>query len=156
MNPPRSFVLVFLLVFLAVATAAGDNSRHSVNLADLPATVRKTVLEQKQKGAILRLEKTSQDAREIYEVQFKNGELTKTVFIAAGGAILQVKQPVLLSKISRAARKTIESSVADGKIISLESVQLPPGFIAAYEVKFQRNGAERFLRLAPDGTLSPE
>jgi hypothetical protein len=155
MNVSRSLLLAGIFAFFTT-TAVADNSRQPVKLAGLPTAVRKTVLAQKQKGAILRLEKTSKDGKEIYEVQLKNGDLTKTVFIAVAGAILQIKQPVPLSRVSPAARKVIESSVGDGKIITLEFVQLPSGLIAAYEVKFQRNAVERFLRLAPDGTLSPE
>ncbi len=135
-------------VFMFLSTAAADNSRQSVKLEALPPAVHKTVLEQKQDAAILRLEKTLQDQKEIYELQLRDGQATKTVFIAASGAILQIKRSVPLSKLPPAARTSIETSVGDGKILSLESVQFPSGLIAAYEVRFQRSRAEHFLRIS--------
>ncbi len=147
---------LLLASFLFLAAARADTPKQNVKLADLPATVRKSVLEQKQQARILRLEKTLQEGKEIYEVQLKSGVVRKTVFIDDDGAVLEIKQPIPLSQVSPAAKKVIESSVQNGKIVTLESVKSASGLIAAYQVRFTRNGTESQLRVGPDGKLVPE
>jgi|HubBroStandDraft_6_1064221.scaffolds.fasta_scaffold112595_2 hypothetical protein len=147
---------LLLASFLFLAAARADTPKQNVKLADLPATVRKSVLEQKQQARILRLEKTLQEGKEIYEVQLKSGVVRKTVFIDDDGAVLEIKQPIPLSQVSPAAKKVIESSVQNGKIVTLESVKSASGLIAAYQVRFTRNGTESQLRVGPDGRLVPE
>jgi hypothetical protein len=147
---------LLLASFLFLAAARADTPKQNVKLADLPATVRKSVLEQKQQARILRLGKTLQEGKEIYEVQLKSGVVRKTVFIDDDGAVLEIKQPIPLSQVSPAAKKVIESSVQNGKIVTLESVKSASGLIAAYQVRFTRNGTESQLRVGPDGRLVPE
>jgi hypothetical protein len=147
---------LLLASFLFLAAAMADTPKQNVKLADLPATVRKSVLEQKQQARILRLEKTLQEGKEVYEVQLKSGVVTKTVFIDDAGTVLEIKQPIPLSQVSPAAKKVIESSVQNGRIVTLESVKSASGLIAAYQVRFTRNGTESRLRVGPDGRLVPE
>jgi hypothetical protein len=149
----RSFALMTTLVFFASARA--DVSRQPVKLADLPAAVRKTALQQKRAN-IRGLEKTVQQGKEIYEVELRSGVVKRTVFIDAAGTVLEVKQPMTLSEVSPAAKTVIESSLGNGTILTLESVRTALGIIAAYEVKFDRNGKRSQLRIGPDGRLVQE
>jgi hypothetical protein len=153
----RAFLTLVLAVTLAlVMPARCADGKGSLKIADLPAAVRKTVLQQKQQAKITQLEKTSLGGEEAYEVQFTHGASRRTVFIAGTGTVLQVKENISLSKVSLAARKAIESSVGNGTIVTLEAVKSASGLIAAYEVKFRKNGTQSELRISPDGRLAPE
>lgn len=149
----RLLLLASVLFFTA---ARADTSKQDLKLTDLPAAVRKTVLEQKQQASILRLVKTRQEGKEVYEVQLKSGVARKTVFINDVGTVLQIKESIPLSQTPPAAKKVIESSVENGKIMTLESVKYASGLIAAYEVRFTKNGTESRLRIGPDGSLVSE
>jgi len=152
----RASLILVMAVALVLAMPANSAAKRSLNLADLPAAVQKTVLEQEQRATILRLETTSLNEQEVYEVQFKDGVSRRTVLIDSKGTVLQIREKIALSKVSPAARKVIESSVGNGKIVGLETVKSASGLIAAYQVKFKRNGAQSKLRISPDGRLAPE
>ena len=146
--------LVSLVMFTLSALA--DVSRQPVRLADLPAPVRKTVMQQKGDAGILRLEKFAQEGNQIYELELRGRGAGKTVLIDATGKVLEVKQPIKLSEVSPAAKAIIESSVGPGTIRTLQSVKIGSGIIAAYEVKFTRDGKQLQLRIGPDGSLVQE
>jgi hypothetical protein len=119
------------------------------------------VIERQQSGAISRIEKDSLEGREVYKVRIDkkaaHGAVeSRTLFVEVGGAILEIREPALLAKITPAARKAVENSIGDGQLVKLESVKLASGVIAAYQVAFKRNGANLELRIAPDGRLAPQ
>jgi hypothetical protein len=144
-------VFWFAAILLWAAPASSD-----LQLADLPAAVRKTLLEQTPHSTILHLKKTSRGGHELYEAQVKSAASSKTLLVDERGVILEIDEPISLSQMPPEARKAIESSVANGKIKKLEAVKLPSGVIAAYRVQFERNGKQSELRLAPDGRPVPE
>jgi hypothetical protein len=150
----RLLLLTILPLYLVGARA--DVSRRPVKLADLPAAVRKIVLQQRQDATIVRLEKTQQEGKEIYEVALRSGAITRTVSIDEAGKVREVKQPTTLSQVSRAAKSVIDSSVGNGTIRTLESVKTATGVIAAYEIKFTRDSREFRLRIGADGRLVQE
>ena len=145
--------LALLSMFVFGAGARADLPRQPVKLADLPEAVRRTVLQQKGQANIFRLEKTFLEGNEIYQLVLRTGLGKKTVLIDAGGRFLEIKQPMKWSEVSPAARNVIVSSVANGNILSLESVKIASGIIAAYEVRFTKEGKQAELRIGPDGSL---
>ena len=151
-----SRILLIAAVLLLVVPATAGASSSDLQLADLPAAVQKTVLQQKQHGTILHLGKILWDGHEWYEAQIRSGASSKTLRIDATGLLLEVDESIALSKVPPVARKAIESSVGNGNIKKLESIKLASGLIAAYRVQFQRNGKESELRISPDGRLVPE
>jgi hypothetical protein len=149
------FVLMGILAFGVGAGA--EVSKKPVKLNDLPAEVRKTVERQKGAANILRLEKFEREGSQMYELEFSSGgSAVKTVLIDAAGKIVEIKEPIKLSEVSKAAKAVIESSVGDGHILSLDSVKTASGIISAYEVRFRREGKESLLRIGPDGSLVQE
>jgi hypothetical protein len=132
--------------------------RKPVKLEELSPAVRKTVLQQKKNATIRRLEKTVDEGKVLYEVTLEHPPTgtAKTVFIDTAGTVVEVKQPVTLAVVSPPARKVIQSSVGDGTIVTLQSVQTASGILAAYELTFKRNGKQSMLRIGPDGTLVQE
>jgi hypothetical protein len=149
------FVLMSILAF-SVGTGA-DVSKKPVKLNDLPAAVRKTVELQKGAANILRLEKFDREGSQIYELELSSRESShKTVLIDATGKIVEIKEPIKSSEVSKAAKAVIDSSVGNGTILALESVKTALGIISAYEVRFTREGKGSLLRIGPDGSLVQE
>jgi hypothetical protein len=149
------FVLISILAFSGGAGA--DVSKKPVRLNDLPAEVRKAVERQKGAANILRLEKFEREGSQIYELELSGGgSASKTVLIDSAGKIVEIKQPIKLGEVSKAAKAVIDSSVGNGTILSLNSVKTASGIITAYEVKFSREGKESLLRIGPDGSLVQE
>ena len=72
------------------------------------------------------------------------------------GKVLEIRQPAMLTEVSKAARAVIESSVGKGKLISLESVKTGAGIVASYQVQFEMEGKKTLLRIRPDGSLAQE
>jgi hypothetical protein len=147
---------VALLTMLVFSASARADSRQSLKLADLPAAVRKTALQQKHSATIRRLERVVVEGKEIYELELRGGTVTRTVFIDSTGKVVEVRQPIKLSAVTPAAKAVIESSLENGTILRLESVKSPSGIIAAYEVKIRKNDKDFELRVGPDGRLVQE
>lgn len=148
--------LIALLVCSVIVCA--EVRREAVKLAELPPAVRDTVVQQKRYATIRQLEKTVDEGKVIYELKLQQppAHTTKTIFIDAAGTVVQIKQPIALSVVSPAARRVIQSSVGNGTILTLQSVQTASGILAAYELTFRRNGRESQLRIGPDGALVQE
>jgi hypothetical protein len=111
----RRSVLMTILVFFVSARA--DVSRQPIKLADLPAVVRRTVMQQKGSANTRRLEKTVQEGNQIYELELRSAFVRKTVLSALEEKFLEVKKPTMLSEVSPAARTVNESSVGDRKSV---------------------------------------
>ena len=145
-----------LITLLCAGGARADETRQSIKPADLPQAVRETVNRQQAGGTLLRLEKFVREEIPIYEAEFSNGAAKKFVVIDADGKVLEIRQPVNLGEISKAAKAVIESSVGKGKLISLESVKTEAGIVASYQVQFEVAGKKTLLRIRPDGSLAQE
>jgi hypothetical protein len=115
-------ILRFLLMsILASSVGAGAGvSKKPVKLNDLPAAVRKTVEDQKGAANISRLEKFEREGSQMYELELSGGgSASKIVLIEAAGKIVEIKKPIKLSAVSKAAKAVIESSVGNGIILTL-------------------------------------
>ena len=147
--------LVRALVFVASLSLciAARSDKRPVTLSDLPQAVRKTVLLQTQSSNILELARIDKDGNAVYEVEFRNARVSKTVLIDSGGTVLEIREPIQLSLVSPPAKQVIANSVGDGTIITLQCAKTGSGIIAAYEVRFKRNNKASHLRIAPDGRL---
>ncbi|MEQ1473282.1 MAG: hypothetical protein ABLQ96_05655 [Candidatus Acidiferrum sp.] len=145
-----------LIVLLCAGSACAEETRQAIKLADLPSAVRETVKLQQAGGNLLRLEKIVREGIPVYELEFSNGAARKIVVMDATGKVLEIRQPVKLTEVSKAARAVIESSVGKGKFISLESVKTEAGIVAAYQVQFELESKKTLLRIRPDGSLAQE
>jgi hypothetical protein len=145
-----------LLVLLCVGSSRAGETRQPIKPAELPPVVRQTVTRQQAGGNLLRLEKILREGNQIYELEFSNGAARKIVMIDGEGKVLEIRQPVKLAEVSKAAKAVIESSVGKGKLISLESVKTETGIVASYQVQFEVEGKKTLLRIRPDGSLAQE
>ena len=145
-----------LIVLLCASGACAEETRQAVKLAELPSAVRESAKRQQAGGNLLRLEKIVREGVSIYELEFSNGAARKIVVMEAAGKVLEIRQLVKLTEVSKAARAVIESSVGKGKFISLESVKTEAGIVAAYQVQFEVEGKKSLLRVRPDGSLAQE
>lgn len=152
--PIRLVLLVLLCAGSGSALAA--ETRQAIKLAELPPVVRQTVAQQQGGGNLLRLEKIVREGNEIFELEFSNDSVRKIAVIDREGKILEVRQPVKLAEVSKAARAVVESSVGKGKLISVEGVKTAAGIVAAYQVQFEVGGKKTLLRIRPDGSLAQE
>jgi hypothetical protein len=149
--------IVLITLPLCSVLVRAELRREHVKLEELSPAARKTLLQQKKHATIRRLEKTVEEGKVLYEVTLEQSPGTaKTVFIDTAGTVVEIKQPIRLVAVSPPARKVIQSSVGDGTIVTLQSVQTASGILAAYELTFKRNGKQSLLRIGPDGALVQE
>jgi hypothetical protein len=151
-----SYRCLLMTLAFSCATAQAEVSKQRLNLASVPPAVRKTALEEKGNGKIIGLASKQQEGKDIYKLELESGTTRRTVYMDAAGTVLEVKLRTTLSQVSPAAKRIIESSVGNGTMLNLESVQTASGIIKAYEVEFSRNGKQSRLMIGPDGRLTEE
>jgi hypothetical protein len=153
---PAGFIAV-CIAFGIIQVAGARERSGDLRLNQAPFLVQKTIEQQKgDQGVLVRLQKTSRANHELYTAQFKKAGHYWTILLDNKGAIVEMRKPIDLSRLSPAARKTVQSSVGNGEILELESVQLSSGLIAAYRLKFKKGAKNSELRIAPNGRLASD
>jgi hypothetical protein len=128
----------------------------SVAIANLPAAVRYTLGSPGAFDKILRVEKILRDEKTVYCASVLKAGKKEDVYLDEAGSIIQITQDVSRDSLTPAARATIDSSVGSGEIVTLKSISLRNGVIAAYDLTYRHDGAEVKLRVGPNGSLVPE
>ena len=126
------------------------DTEQTVQMADLPAAVKKSVLEA-SKGAKLRgLSREVKEGQTFYEAElFADGRVRDVTFDAAG-KLITIEQEVALDSLPAAAKAAILKGAGDGKITLVESITRD-GKIEAYEAHVQKGAEEIEIKVAPDG-----
>lgn len=160
-----------LIVLMAAGLVVG--CRQSVQTAsekfnELPPAVQKTVRAQAPNGEITDVSKTTQDGRDIYQVQFNEDGKNPKVLVAADGTLISsdLAKPAgglqrmltptgatgtQYSSLPEAVQKTIKAQSPDGQISSISRHEDNGRTI--YEISFQDQGKNPSIKVAEDGTL---
>ena len=145
----RKAVLLALTLALCAAAPSGASEKR-VKLNDLPAAVKKTVLEQ-SKGATLRgISQEVEKGKTYYEAELTVNKHHRDVLIDESGAIVEVEEEVPLASLPAAVTAGIEKQSPGSKILSAESISKNDK-IVAYEAVVLRNGKKKEIKVGPDG-----
>ncbi len=160
----------FLLAIVAASVIGCNQSVQTASqkFNELPPAVQKTVRAQAPNGEIADVNKTTQDGRDVYEVEFReNGQNPKVVVASDGtlvssdmakpaGAVQRLLTPTgatgtPFSALPEAAQKTIQAHAPANEITSITRREDNGRVI--YEVSFKDQGKNPTLQVAEDGTL---
>ena len=140
----------------------------STDYNTLPPAVQKTVRAQAPNGEIAKVDKTTRDGMEVYEIEFRepgsnpkllvslDGKLLSTDMTKPAGAIERALTPTgavgtKLSALPAAVQKTIQSQVPNAEIADISRHEKDGRVI--YEVEFTDKGKNPSIQVAEDGTL---
>jgi uncharacterized membrane protein YkoI len=135
---------------------------------EMPPAAQKTVRAQAPNAEIVDVSKTTQNGRDEYEVQFRQGDQTPKVIVASDGTLIssELAKPAgaleraltptgatgtQFSSLPEAAQKTIRSQAPADQISSITRHE--NNGRVSYEVSFKEPGKNPTLEVAEDGTL---
>jgi uncharacterized membrane protein YkoI len=163
-------IYTFLLATVAASVIGCNQSVQTAsdNFNALPPAVQKTVRAQSPNGEIASINKTTQDGREVYQVEFRedgknpkilvapDGTLVSSEMAKPAGAIQRLLTPTgatgtPFSALPEAAQKTIKAHAPDTEISSISRHE--DNNRVVYEVTFKEPGKNPSLKVAEDGSL---
>ena len=145
----KAIVVVVPVLGLSLASLAQDTEQR-VKMDQLPAAVKKTVLEV-SKGLKLRgLTREVENGNTFYEAELDVNGRTRDVIMDPTGAIVLIEEEVALGSVPAAVRAAIEKAAEGGKLLLVESLTRN-NKVEAYEAHVQRGGKEIEIKVDPDG-----
>jgi uncharacterized membrane protein YkoI len=162
--------LVSLIAAAGVIVAGCSKSveQASNDFNTLPPSVQKTVRAQGPNAEIAKVNKTTREGVDVYEIEFRepgtnpkiivaaDGKLVSTDMAKPAGAIERALTPTgavgtKLSALPVAAQKTIQSKAPNAEIADVSRHEKDGRVI--YEVEFKDKGKNPTIQVAEDGTL---
>ena len=149
MRLTKAAALAALVLGLWIASGAQAWER-AVKLEDLPAAVKKTVLEV-SKGLKLRgLTREVEKGQTFYEAELEVEGRTRDVIIDATGAVVLIEEEVPWDSVPAAVRAAIEKGAEGRKIVLVETLTRN-GTIEAYEAHVKKGWRKTEIKVDPDG-----
>ena len=146
-----SLGILALAAGCATEQPEGKEADETVSLDQVPPAVRETIKGFASAAEIKKIEKGDVDGKIAYEfVITKNGKDSE-VTIYPNGKLLGTEEIIPLAEVPEAARNTINTHAADGKLISTEKV-IEHGK-TVYEAIIEKAGKKTEYIVAPDGKL---
>jgi len=146
----RMAVALAALVLGTSFTFPAEDTEEAVTMEQLPAAVKKTVLEV-SKGVKLRgLTREVEAGKTFYEAELDVNGRTRDVIMDESGAIVLIEEEVELSSVPAAVRAAIEKWAAGGTNLLVETLTRN-NKLEAYEAHVQKNGKETELKVDPNG-----
>jgi uncharacterized membrane protein YkoI len=163
---------ILVLIAAAALTAGCTQSVQTVSqkFNELPPAVQKTVRAQAPNSEIIAVAKTTDQGREVYQVEFSQPGHTPNpkVIVAIDGTLIRSDMPNPPSAIERMltptgatgtsysalpelVQKAIQSQAPDAQIASITRHESNGRVI--YEIAFKDQGKNPTIRVADDGTL---
>src|SRR6266404_2137033 len=118
-------------------------------LSQVPPRARETILARTTNGTIERLERVVENGENVYEVDWKKGQVQRSFTVAEDGTLLSSQ--VLLSEVPSAAQTAIHTQVGDATLRNIFWTD-DLGEIS-FEVETTRNGKAHFFSVTPEGKL---
>jgi hypothetical protein len=140
-----------LLSAAALLVNPGARAEKSLDLADLPPPVRKTIQDQTKGDQIKRISQETEKGRSQYEIESMRNGKHRDFNVDSKGALLEVEDETTFDTIPAPAKDAITKKIAGGKIGMVEMVTTADGaklYEAAYTAQ---NGKKHEVRVEPDG-----
>jgi hypothetical protein len=150
-----------LTILLAIAAVGGsavaqEKKAKSLQLKDLPAAVQRTVQANLNAGEIKNIAKEKEDGVDQYEVESVLNGKARDFNVDFKGNLLVIEEGTTIDTIPAAAKASILSKVADGKLGTVETFTKtgqPMMYEAAYTDK---QGKAHEVLVKADGTETKE
>jgi len=139
-----------LLLGVTMASPAQEKSEDRLTMNDLPAAVKKTVLEVSRGLKLRGLTREAKKGQTFYEVGLEVNGRTRDVIIDSTGAVVLVEEEVTWESVPAAVRAAIEKGAAGGKIRLVETLTRN-NQIEAYEAHVRKDGKEFEIKVDPSG-----
>ncbi|MFO8013739.1 MAG: hypothetical protein R6X20_10595 [Phycisphaerae bacterium] len=142
-----------MLAWSAGPAAAGEKAgkEEKVSLGEVPEAARNTILHEAAGHKVREIEKETENARTVYEAEWKVDGKEVEVTVAADGKLLERETEIALKDVPAAARETILKEAAGTEVAEVEKVVA--GGRITYEAEWKADGKEIEIKVAPDGTL---
>jgi uncharacterized membrane protein YkoI len=142
---------IVVSICLAVTSIAAFAAEKSINRADLPAAVQKTVDAASSNATIQRYIKDTEDGQLEYEVEMIFQGHTKDITIAPDGRLLEIEEQVNLTQLSTTVQAALQSKAAGGTITKVESIT-KQGRLMGYEAQVKAGMRHKEVQVGPDGS----
>ncbi len=137
-------------VGLIMGAAALSAAETKVQLKDLPAAVRTTVVALTKSAELRGVSREIEKGKTYYEAETMVNGRSRDLLIDAAGHLVEVEQEVELSSIPEAARTALQKRAGTGKVSKVESVT--KGSTVTYEAVIEVNGKKSEAAVSADGT----
>lgn len=161
-------ILVALMAAGLVVGCSQSVQTASQKFNELPPAVQKTVRAQAPNAEITDVSKTSQDGRDVYQVQLSENGQNPKVVVATDGTLISSDMPkpagglermltptgatgTSYSSLPESVQKTIKAQAPNAQISSISRHEDNGRTI--YEISFQDQGKNPTMKIADDGTL---
>jgi hypothetical protein len=145
-----------VLIAFGSSASAQEKKGKGLQLADLPASVQKTVQENLKGGAIKNIGKEKEDGIEQFEIESVLNGKARDFNVDTKGKLLLMEEATSIDAIPAAAKAGILKKVADGKLTVVETFTKtgqPMMYEAAYTDK---KGKKHEVLVKADGTEAKE
>jgi uncharacterized membrane protein YkoI len=136
----------------------GRITASSPSLEKLPASVQKTVEQQRAGRSVADIDEENWDGKSVYEVEFKEQGRNSRIYIASDGSLLGEKEGktslfkgMPLSETPKPVQDKVKEVVGESHVARITQ-KTQDGQIL-YKVDVQQKGQDRRLVIAQDGTL---
>jgi hypothetical protein len=120
-----------------------------VELAEVPAAVKKTVEEHTSKAKLGDIFKTFEDGEVSYEVEMTKEGKVRDFAVAENGKL--ESQEMFLSELPAPARKTVKEKIGDGKILRIDEVFEKREGVFPFEVEGRKDDKPFNFSVGPKG-----
>jgi len=131
-------------------TSAAQAWERAVKLEDLPAVVKKTVLEVSKGLKVRGLTREVEKGQTFYEAELEVEGRTRDVIIDATGAVVLIEEEVPWDSVPAAVRAAIEKGAEGRKIVLVETLTRN-GTIEAYEAHVKKGWWTVEIKVDADG-----
>lgn len=145
------FPLLTASALVVGATRVAAAQETTLQRADLPAAVERTVAAESRGATIKGFSKEVEGGKTIYEVSLGVRGHNKDISIDSTGAIVVIEEEVALSALPQPVRDGLHARAAGGRITLVESITRG-GKLVAYEAQVTgTNGKKAEVQVGPDG-----
>jgi uncharacterized protein YxeA len=153
-----------ILISMAVLLIAGGGAAQAwsqakpeekdpvLKMSQVPPKVQQTVKTYASAAEIIKITKGDVDGTLAYEFEIEKGGRKSEVSITPDGKVLTTEEEIPIAEIPEAARKTIESHAAGGKVISTEKVF--ENGKTAFGAVIEKGGKQSEISVTPEGKIA--
>jgi uncharacterized membrane protein YkoI len=135
-------------------SSQGELLASEFSLSELPFAVQKTIKEHVGSGKIDGIDKTSDEGKVFYDVDFSRDGKSRFLSVNANGTLASEEEEVSLTLVPAVAQKAIQSELK-GNSLKAITKRMEDGQIF-YDVTFSKKGVDEEFTVSADGEVLKE
>ena len=143
--------IVILGAFSAAISATAGEKEEQTTIDKVPAVVKAAIEKATAGGKVKEIEKEQYDGKVVYEVDYVKDGKEKEIQVAEDGTIVKTEEKTTIDKVPAVVKAAIEKATAGGKVKEIEKEQYDGKVV--YEVDYVKDGEEKEIQVAEDGTI---